>query len=313
MDTINLMLSLLVQGVAIGAIMAFYTLGLSIIWGTSRIINIAHGEFLLLGAYITFICHNIFVSACANTCLPPSLSWFYTFEPFMYFIISGLVVGVVGMFFQWTLYNKVVGKEPIISLILGFGISIILAGLLVILFTANLEFINSPAVNTSISLFGVSLQTGQAIASVISLVLFLLTYLYMERTDTGRAIRAVSQDKDAALLMGVNDTKIFLIAMFISGFVDGAAGNIIAVLYSFQPSNGPVYLGWSFIITVLAGLGTIQGVFIAGILMGVVRTMTTFVGTQYFNISGIEPAVGFAVMILIILIRPKGLFGRSTE
>lgn len=313
MDTVSLFISLLIQGIAIGAIMALWTLGLSIIWGTSRIINIAHGEFILIGAYVTFVCHNFFMQMCNNKCLPSSFSWFYTIEPFIYFPIAGLIVGIIGAIIQYILYNKVVGKEPIISLILGFGISIILSGLLVVIFTANIEFITTPAVLTSVSLFGYSLQTGQAIAVVISLVIFIITFLYMEKTDTGRAIRAVSQDRDAALLMGVNDTKIFLIAMFISGFVAGAAGNIVAAIYTFQPSDGQQYLGWGFVITVLAGLGTIEGVFIAGLIIGLVLSLTTFFGTTYFNISGINPAVGFLVMILFIMVRPLGLFGRRSE
>ena len=88
---------------------------------------------------------------------------------------------------------------------------------------------------------------------------------------------------------------------------------MIGVIYSFTPNDGSRYLGWSFVITVLAGLGTIQGVFIAGILIGLVRNMTTFIGTQYLSISGIEPAVGFFIMIIVISIRPLGLFGRRSE
>lgn len=313
MDTFSLFISLLIQGIAVGAIFALWTLGLSIIWGTSRIINIAHGEFILIGAYITFICHNFFVQTCNNTCLPSSLSWIYVIEPFLYFPIAGFIVGCIGAIIQYTLYNKVVGKEPIISLILGFGVSITLSGLLIVFFTANIRFITTDAVLTSVNFLGYSLQTGQLIATIISLVIFIVTYLYMEKTDTGRAIRAVSQDKDAALLMGVNDTKIFFITMFISGFAAGAAGNIVAALYAFTPSDGAQYLGLSFVISVLAGLGTIQGVFIAGLIIGVVYSLTTFFGTTYFNISGIEPAVGFIVMIIIILVRPLGLFGRRSE
>jgi branched-chain amino acid transport system permease protein len=135
----------------------------------------------------------------------------------------------------------------------------------------------------------------------------------MEKTDTGRAIRAVSQDRDAALLMGVNDTNIFLTAMFLSGFVAGAAGNVVAILYSFTPNSGPTYMGWSFVISVLAGLGTIQGVLIAGIIIGIVRSLTTFVSSELFSVSGIEQAIGFILMILVILIRPLGLFGRRSE
>ena len=312
MDSVSLFISLVLQGLAVGAIMALWTLGLSIIWGTSRIINIAHGEFILIGAYVTLICHNIFVQTCSNSCLPSSMSWFYTIEPFIYLPVAGFVVALIGSVIQYLLYNKVVGKEPIISLILGFGVSIILSGLLVVFFSGDTRFITTPAILNSISLFGYSIQTGQAIAAVLSLVIFVATYLYMEKTDNGRAIRAVSQDKDAALLMGVNDTKIFFIAMFLSGFIAGAAGNVVAALYPFSPSVGGTYLGWSFVISVLAGLGTIQGVFIAGLIIGFVRNMTTFFSPD-FGITGIEPAVGFIVMIAVIIVRPLGLFGRRSE
>ena len=313
METFSLFLQLFISGIALGAIAALYTLGLSIIWGTSRIINIAHGEFLLIGAYVTYFLHNYFVSMCNNTCLPSSFSWVYTIEPFLYFPIAGLVVGLIGILIQYLFYNKVIGKEPIISLILGFGVSLMLSGLLVVLFTGNFRFITTKAVTTSIVFFGYNLQTGQAISIFLSLGIFILTYFYMEKTDTGRAIMAVSQDRDAALLMGVNDTKIFMIAMFISGFVAGSAGNVIAVLYTFSPASSSYYLGWSFVITVLAGLGSIQGVFFAGLLIGIIQSMTTFFTQQYFNISGIEPAVGFLLMILVILVRPLGLFGRRSE
>lgn len=304
----------MISGFALGGIMAFYALGLSIIWGTSRIINIAHGEFILIGAYITYFLHASFVSACNNSCFPASFSFMYSIEPFLYFPIAGIIVGLIGMFVQYFLYNKIVGQEEIVSLILGFGVSIILYGMLIVFFTGNNKFLSTPASTTSIGIFGYTVVTGQAIAVVLSFAIFIFTYFYMEKTDTGRAIRAISQDKEAALLMGVNDTKIFMIAMFISSFIAGASGTIIGALYSFSPDSANYYLGNSFVISVLAGLGTIQGVFIAGLIIGIVYSLTTFITAQYTtNISGIEPAVAFFIMIIVIIVRPLGLFGRRSE
>jgi branched-chain amino acid transport system permease protein len=306
MDTFSITLQLIITGFSIGAIFALIALGLSLIWGTSRIINIAHGEFIVIGAFITLFLHNSGLEE-SIPILGPLLG------PFIFFPISGLIVGAIGVIIQYILYNRVVGKEPLISLILGFGVSIILAALLVILFTGDFRSMNTPFSSQSFNFGDLSIKTGEVFAIILSFGIFAFTFLFMEKTDTGRAIRAVSQDRDAALLMGVNDTNIFLTAMFLSGFVAGAAGNVVAILYSFTPNSGPTYMGWSFVISVLAGLGTIQGVLIAGIIIGIVRSLTTFVSSELFSVSGIEQAIGFILMILVILIRPLGLFGRRSE
>ncbi len=266
-------------------------MGLSLIWGVSRIINVAHGEFIVIGAYVTYYMFNTFHG-----------------DPSLYLIPSGLVVGLIGVIIQLLLYNRIVGRDHLTSLVLAFGVSIVLSGSMYILFTGNLRVVNSFYSEKSILIGSATVRWGAIYGFFIALILILLVFLLLEKTDIGRAIRAIAQDKDAAILMGINPQRIYLIAMFISAFLAGVSGNIVAVLYSFDPGVGESsYLGISFVITVLAGLGSIKGLILAGIFILTAQNFTSVYA------QGLETAMGFLIMILFILFKPTGLFGKLLE
>ncbi len=286
--SVSLILQLIISGILIGAIYAMISLGLSLIWGVSRIINVAHGEFIIIGAYVTYL-----------------FSKSTGADPFWFVPVSGIVVGIVGVIIQLTLFNKIIGKEELISLILSFGISIFLGGLMLILFTADPRFLTTKYTSEAFHLGNdLIIKKGDFWGLIISAIVFTGTYLYMDKTDTGKAIQAVAQDKDAALLMGIDEKRIYIIAMFISAFIAGISGGLVGILYTFTPFSGGSFLGWSFAITVLAGLGTIHGVLVAGIIIGLARALTTSFAT------GMQASVGFIIMIIVMLFRPKGLFGK---
>lgn len=290
MDQVTILVQQVVNGVFIGLIFGMIALGLAIIWGVSRIINVAHGEFIIVGAYVTAILYKTF-----------------GIDPLIYIPISGLIVGVLGVLVQHFLYSRLKGNIELNSLIVSFGLSVLISASLVLLFTGDLVSNSGNLSLKSVKYFGILINIGQLVASVIAIAVFLATYLFIEKTDTGQAIKAVAQNKEVTPLMGINNKGIYLKAMFLSSFIAGVSGSLVTVLYSITPYAGGGYLGWSFAITVLAGLGNIAGILFSGILIGIARALTTS------TFSGLEGSVGFFIMILVLLFRPRGLFGKVSE
>lgn len=305
MVTINLLIQQIVNGVFFGLIFGMIALGLSIIWGVSRIINVAHGEFIIVGAYITIVFYNVF------NVNPSKFDLYSMVMMFIIIILSGLVVAFVGVLIQYFLYARIKGDISLNSLIISFGIAVLLTALLVLFFTGDFKAPvgGSNALSLkSIKIGGFLLvKYGYLFAGLIAIIVFLGAYLFLEKTDVGRAIRAVAQDSEVAPLMGIDNKKIYLLAMLLSAFIAGVAGSVAATLYTTTPFMGNSYLGWSFAITVLAGLGNIQGILISGILIGIARALTS----SFY--PGLESSVGFFIMIIVILFRPRGLFGKVTE
>lgn len=305
MITINLLLQQIVNGIFFGLIFGMIALGLSIIWGVSRIINIAHGEFIITGAYVTIVMYKTF------NVNPSKFDLYSIFMMLFIIIVSGLVVALVGVLIQYFLYANLKGDIELNSLIISFGIAVLISALLLLIFSGDFK----APVGGSYGLQLKSIRFGGFLlvkyayfyAGFIAILVFSGSYLFLEKTDLGRAIRAVAQDYEVAPLMGIDNKRIYLIAMLFSGFVAGMAGSVAATLYSTTPFMGNDYLGWSFAITVLAGLGNIQGILISGILIGIARALTS----SFY--PGMEQSVGFFIMIIVILFRPRGLFGKVTE
>ena len=291
MITLGLLIQQVVNGIFIGLIYGMIALGLSIIWGVSRIINVAHGEFIITGSYVTIILYKTF-----------------GFLPYIFIPISALVVAIMGVLIQYFLYSKLKqGNISLNSLIISFGISVLISAVLVFLFTGDFRAPVGGLNLKSIKLAGVLIKYGDFFASIFAIIVFIGSFLFLEKTDIGRAIRAVAQDSEVAPLMGIDNNRIYLVAMFFSAFIAGISGSIVATLYTTTPYSGSNYLGWSFAITVLAGLGNIQGILISGIFIGIAKALTS----SFF--PGLEESVGFLIMIIVILVRPRGLFGKVTE
>ena len=286
----TLFLQLIVNGLLTGLFFALIALGLSIIWGVTRIINIAHGEFVVLGAYITYF-----------------MFYGYHLNVYVSSFIAGIIVAIIAMGIQYSLYNRVRQEHELITLIITFGVSILLMTLMTIFFTPDFRFLNPRSRYQTVNIGGVSTTLADLFAALVSVILIGVVSAFLYYTDVGRAIRAVAQDREAALLMGVDEEKIYVVTMGISGFTAGVAGGILATLYAFTPYVGSIYLGWSFAITILGGLGSIPGVLLAGLIVGIARALTILVK------SDLAPAVAFIIMIIAMIIRPRGLFGRVAE
>jgi branched-chain amino acid transport system permease protein len=280
----------ILNGLMLGALYALFGLGLSLSLGVMRMINIAHGDLIVVGAYVTSVAMELLgVDA-----------------------IPSLVVVVPAMFglgwlMQILLLNRVVGRGPLAPLLLTFGLSIVLQNLLQEIFTADTRSLRvGDLAQRGFSLAGVSIGVLPLISMLASVALLGATHWLINSTPFGQQARAVSDDADTARLVGINDRRLFAL---VTGFIFATIG-IAAVLYAirtpFSPTAGPERLLYSFESVVLGGLGNIWGTLLGGLVIGVAQ----LVGAKIS--SGLGPFFGHLVFLIALLARPQGLLGRAT-
>jgi len=278
----------LLGGLMLGALYALFGLGLSLSLGVMKMINIAHGDLIVLGAYLSsVVMQAIGVSALASLLL----------------VIP--VMFALGYALQRLLLNRVVGRGPLSPLLLTFGLSIVVQNVLQQTFTADTRSLQAGDIALrGFDLAGVSLGELPLLSALASVVVFAFTNWLIKRTHWGRQARAVSDDPGTARLVGVDDRRLFAL---VTGFVLAVIG-FAAVLYGirtpFSPTAGPERLLQSFEAVVLGGLGSIWGTFAGGLVIGVAQVF----GTQLS--SGLGPFFGHLVFLIVLLVRPQGLFGK---
>ena len=278
----------LLSGVAEGTDYALYCLGLAFVFGIMRIINLAHGEFLVLGGYIAY--------------------WLlvkWGINPILAIPIAAATAGGTAFLSYRIFLQRIRTSSELNTLILTFGLGIFLANLFLQLWTADIRSIGVDWMERPLTFFGIYISLGEVIAIAISLVVVLGLYLFLTRSKTGMAIRVTAIDRDSAALAGINVERIDLMAFSIGGLLAGVGGPLLGMLAHINPGAGIAITVKAFILTVLAGVGSIPGLLVAGIILGVGEAMTvTFVSASYRELFG------FVLFLLILLVRPSGLFGR---
>ncbi|MGB3346488.1 MAG: branched-chain amino acid ABC transporter permease [Candidatus Humimicrobiia bacterium] len=286
---ISILISLIISGLTMGFIYIIIAEGLNLIWGVMGIVNLAHGEFIMLGMYITY-----FVSIYLN--INPLLSIF----------ISFIALFIFGIILNESLIKRVIGATPLMSMLLTFGISIFLINMGVIFFGGDSKIVDF--VSGSIIFKQIVISKPRTITAAISIVISLLMYWFLQRTETGMAIRAVSIDKDTAMHCGINIRKINAITFGIGAALAGVAGSLISFIYSFTPMVGQTFMLKAFAIVVLGGMGHFIGIIIAGLILGVFEAL----GAYYINVH-LSEAIAFILIILTLLIRPTGIMGIGND
>ena len=278
----------LLNGLLLGALYALFGLGLSISLGVMRMINIAHGDLIVVGAYITSIVMQ-FAGVHAITSL----------------ILVVPLMFVIGWALQRVLLNRVVGGNLFAPLLVTFGLSIVVQNVLQEVFTADTRSLRAENISQiGFDLGGVSVGLLPLLSALVSVALFAITHALIAKTHYGRQSRAVADDPSTARLVGVDDKNFFAI---VTGFVLAAIA-FAAVLYAirtpFSPTAGPERLLYSFEAVVLGGLGNLWGTFFGGLIIGVAQLFGARVS------SGLGPFFGHLVFLIILLARPQGLFVR---
>ena len=279
------LLQVIISGLLLGGVYALFAAGMNMIFGVLRVINLAHGEFMMLGAYTTFWLFSI-----ANV------------NPLLSIPVSALLVFSIGAVIERTLIERVVGQPLLSSLLLTFGLSTLFMGIALSLWTAN--FRSVPYLTGSVTLFGLNLSQTRLVASAIALAITALTYGFLRFTTFGKAIRATAQNAEVAQVCGINVGRVRLVTFALGSAMAAIAGSLIAMIFTISPEMGRMFLGRAFAIVVLGGLGSFVGAFLGALVLGVVETLTAYVtDTQ------LAEGVSYAVLVLVLLLRPSGLFG----
>ena len=277
-----------VSGLLAGALYAMVALGLALIFGVMRVINVAHGTLLMLGAYTTF--------------------WLFHLggvSPLFSLLVSMPLLFLVGVVLQRAFVDRVVDAPELSSLLLTFGLSIAIANLAQYVWTADYRSVEYLTI--SVRFAGLTLSAARLVSFGLALGITLLAFWVLKFTKIGKAIRATSQSREVALVCGINVPHIYLITFGMAAALAAAGGSLVSIMFSIFPEMGDTYLVRSFVVIVLGGAGNYPGAFVGGLILGVVENLAALLLS-----AQVAPAVSYALMVLVLLLCPQGLFrGRA--
>jgi len=277
-----------ISGLLAGSLYALVALGLGLIFGVMRVLNVAHGPILMLGAYVTYI---LFVAV--------------DLDPYLSLLVSMPVLFGLGVLLQKFLVRRVVDAPELSSLLLTFGIAIALVNVAQLLFSSDLRSVEY--LTGSFHWGPFALSKARVVACAFAVAITGAAFLFLQKTRLGKAIRAVSQSREVAQVCGINVQRIHMLAFGIASALAAAGGSLVAVMVAIQPEMGQVYTFKSFLVIVLGGAGNYPGALLGGLLLGLVEQLSSlFLTTQ------VNEAVAYVLLVLILLVRPTGLLkGRA--
>jgi len=276
-----------VSGVLTGSLYAMIGVGLTIVFGVMRIINLAHGEMVMLGMYGAFWGHVL-----------------WNVDPFVSVLLSVPLMFLGGMLVYRFLLRKIIPGGELNTLLYTAGLSLLIANLALFVWTGDYRTIKLRYALTPLRPFGIAVPIPLAIAFGLAILITAALYLFLSRTDVGRAIRATSQNPEAAALMGVNVDRIATVTFGLGTALAGAAGALLAPSLYLYPTVGEILIAKCFVIVVLGGLGSVMGAIAGGVLLGLVESL----GAVYVSVA-YKDTIGFVMFLLVLLLRPSGLFG----
>ncbi|HSY51052.1 MAG TPA: branched-chain amino acid ABC transporter permease [Thermoanaerobaculia bacterium] len=279
----------LVSGILIGGVYALIGIGLTIIFGVMRVINFAHGDLLMVGMYLTYYIFTIL-----------------HIDPFLSIAITIPLMFLFGAFLQKFFINRVLNALPQNQILLTIGLGLIMSNTVMLAFTSDYKILTTKYSSSSVTILGISISSPLVISFAITVAISLALTWFLRETNTGQAIRATAQDREAATLMGINVKRMSIIAFGLGSALAGTAGALIAPTYYIFPQVGSIFTLKAFVITVLGGLGSVSGAMIGGVLIGVAES----VGGAYLG-SGWKEVITFVLFLLVLLLKPSGLRGKS--
>lgn len=283
----ELLAQAVVTGLLIGGIFALISVGLTLIWGVMRIINFAHGEFLMIGMYIAFF-------------LTSNLGW----DPYWTMVITAPMLFLIGIIIFRITIRPILKDPPMNQIMLTVGLVLILQNLALLFFKADVRVVSTAYTRLNIMLGPVVVRGSQLIAFIGSALAAFALYWFLQRTDTGRAIRAAAQNRDAAALVGVNVRNTYLLAFGVGSASLGIAASLMISFYYVSPTVGAFFGLIAFVVVVLGGMGNFLGALVAGLIIG----LTESVGAALLP-GSLSRVLTFGIFIVVLLFRPQGIFG----
>jgi branched-chain amino acid transport system permease protein len=279
----SMLLQGIVSGLLAGGLYAMVALGMALIFGVMRVINVAHGTLLMLGAYTTFWLFSL-----------------YGMNPFLSLLFSFPLIFLVGVILQRFFVYRVVNAPELSSLLLTFGLSIFIVNIAMMAWTADYRSVEY--LTGSFLLGPVAVSKPRLVVFVFALAITWLAFLFLNLTKTGKAIRATSQQRDLAQVCGINVRKIDLITFGLAAGLAGAGGSLISVMFSVFPEMGQIYVFKSFLVIVLGGAGNYPGAFLGGLILGLAEGLASL-----FLSAQLSEVIAYILLVLILLVRPTGL------
>jgi len=274
----------------LGSLYAAVALGFSLVWGIMNIVNLAHGAFIIVGAYTAF--------------------WLYSqlhIDPYLGIPLTMAALFVLGWIVQYIAINRVIRAPLLVTFLLTFGLDLLITDLVQQFFSSDLRSINTAYAGNGLDIGSTHIAFDRIFAAGIAVLLTAALNYFLTRTRTGNAILATGMDRDAARLMGISIRNTYALTFAIGAALAGAAGAMLSELYPFNPSSGDAFTLRAFVIVVLGGLGTPWGAVAGGLVFGLAETVVPLipgVGPGYDN------AIAFAVLVIVLIFRPSGLLGK---
>jgi branched-chain amino acid transport system permease protein len=284
-------LQAVINGLLTGALYALIGMGLALIFGVMRIVNFAHGAFMMLGMYVTYV---LFTRT--------------GISPYALFIVTGIVLFAFGYGVYVALLRPIHGQSDFMQILLTLGIGLICTDAVLLIFGADYHQITVPLQDTNLRMGpNISVNAPWVVSFGIAGVLALALYLFVMRTMTGRAARAIAQNRYAAPLMGINVFRVQAISFAVGSAAAGIAGALLLPVFYLYPGVGDQFTLKAFVMVVLGGMGSIVGAALAGLVLGVVENLTSLYWGNEWAL-----AVDFAIFLLVLSLKPSGIFGRQT-
>ncbi len=284
-------LDIVIGGLIMGGIYALIAVGLSLQYGVGRVLNVSHGEFIMVGAFITY-----------------SLYALFGISPLISLVICGPFLFIIGFAIHRTFFQYLRNTSESLdafegsSLLASFGLLFIIQNIALLIWKANVR--GYIYLTTSVSILGAVFPANRLTALLFAVVISLAFYIFLRSTRLGKAIRAAAEDSSVAGLLGVNIHRVLAICFGLGALMAGFAGALISMIYEIQPTMGMQYTIIALIVVVLGGLGSITGSLIGGFILGLIGSIVTYID------PGLSLIAYYVIFILLLLVRPRGILGR---
>lgn len=277
---------ILISGLLLGGIYAIISIGLTMIFGVVRIVNFAHGEFLMIAMYFTYFLFQKGI------------------DPYVAVFVIAPLLFLIGVAVQRVLIQPILETPPTVKILATLGLSVALQNMALMLWKADYRTIKTSYQSAVINLGPTVISYPRLVAFLVTIAVAVALFVFLKTTYTGKAIRAVAQDRGAAMMMGINIYRTYMLAFGIGIALVGLAGALLMPVYYVFPTVGQMFVLTSFVVVVLGGMGSIPGAFVGGLVIGLVESLAgAFIDPQ------LKEAVYFVIFFFVLLFKPSGIFG----
>ncbi|MEA2051316.1 MAG: branched-chain amino acid ABC transporter permease [Euryarchaeota archaeon] len=301
---IGVFIQIVVWGIYAGCIYILLAIGLNLIFGVMKVVNFAHGELLMLGAYATF--------------------WIYTYSslnPYLVIPLAMIILAIVGVFIERLCFRPIMGTGKLNEIFLSLGLIYLFQNLAAVFWTTDSRSIHSPYSDVSITLGSINLPVDYIIIIVITAICLIALQLFMKKATLGRAMRATSQNREAATLMGINVERMDMLSFALGSAFAATAGSLCLITGQMvNPYVGSIPAIEAFAVVIIGGLGSIPGAIIAGLTLGIAENIVPLFLQSSVGLLGLEMSfsawkdtIAFIILIIVLVIRPTGIFGEKEE